>query len=97
MLRHFNTLTPVDMITRNTSDGELIPVRFKNSGGVSNILGFRLIQPKGEYTTPDGVYLSNQVRYYEVECTAGENRILRVFMYYDKDDPCWYVSIKPRS
>ena len=97
MLDHFQSLRPVDMIFKTMADGELIPVRFRGSGGISNIRGYRQIKPAGEYTTPDGVYLSRKVMYYEVECTAGGNRVIRTFMYYDKDETRWYVSTKPRS
>ena len=97
MLGGFRNLHPVDMIFKTMADGELIPVRFRGSGGVSDIRGYRRITPQGEYTTPDGVYLSSKVLYFEVECTSGGNRLIRAFMYYDKDDTRWYVSLKARS
>ncbi len=84
------------MIFKTTHEGEVIPVRFRISGfngnSVCYIKGYRLIEPEGEYTTPDGVYLNHDTQYYDVLFATEYDRRHRINMYYDKKGTCWYVS-----
>ena len=98
MLNHFLSLQPVDMIFKTTREGEVIPVRFRISGfngnSVCEITGYRQVEPKGEYPTPDGFYLSRDTKYYDVAFSTEYERNHRINMYYDKQGTCWYVSRK---
>ena len=101
LLELFPTLMPIDMIFKSTDEGEIIPVRFrvhgKDENSVCNVTGYRLITPKGEYTTPDGVYLGQDLLYYDVSFCTEYGQIHRSFMYYDKTETRWLISRKAGS
>ena len=101
MLDSFTSLKPVDMLFQTTEKGELIPVRFRLHGSEENsvcrITNYRLIEPKGEYITPDGVYLTKRVMYYDAICATEYERSHRIKIYYDKEATCWYISRKPQN
>ena len=92
LMKNFNTLTPVDMIFKTDTDGNLTPVRFKAGGNICNITGFRIISPAGEMTTRDGVYMSGDIALYEAAYDDGGNIRHRVRLYYFKKDTVWEIS-----
>ncbi len=97
MLMHFNSLTPVDMIFKTDIKGELTPVRFRigiprEGNQVCNITGYRLIEPKGETTTADGVYLGRNVVCYDAAFCTEYGTTHKARIYYFKENTIWGIS-----
>ncbi len=97
MIKHFNSLTPIDMIFKTDIEGVLTPVRFRigipNEGNqVCNITYYREIEQKIEATTADGVYIGRNIASFEVEFMTEYGTTHKARLYYFKEDTLWGIS-----
>ena len=78
-------INEVDVIAEHKADGTIIPMRFRilNEDGVYEsytIKGYREIFRNDAYTTPDGLYVSKQVRVFECRVIVlGNYRTVRLY------------------
>ena len=87
----------LDVICQHKSNGDIIPIRFRlmNEDGeyeTYTIKGYRNITHPGPYTTPDGLYVSNNVYIYECLVVV-LNYKRKVRLYFDTHNCKWRIAI----
>lgn len=79
------SLTPIDVISLHTKDGDIVPIRIRiqDEDGIYqayNIKSYKNLSHRGAYTTPDGLYVSNDILVYECKIMCfGREKIIRLY------------------
>lgn len=87
----------VDVICQHSSDGAIIPIRFRlmNDDGqyeTYTIKGYKKISQPGAYTTPDGVYVTSCTYIFECNVIILDYK-KTVRLYFNKNQCKWSLAI----
>ncbi len=91
------TVKAIDVICQHKKDGGIIPLRVRLSDEdgqvqVFSVKSYRDMSHKGTYTTPDGVYVTNDIMVFECNIIVlATKRLIR--LYYDHSDNIWQMGV----
>ncbi|MCR5667376.1 MAG: hypothetical protein K6G01_11190 [Eubacterium sp.] len=85
----------LDVICEFTKEDEIIPMRIRvtDSDGefhAYTIKGYKNLSGRGAYTTPDGVYVTNDILVFACKIEVwGKERVVRLYYHLSKSK--WYM------
>ena len=85
----------VDVICIVYQDGRIIPLRFRvqdedGEEHVYTIREYKDLSGRGAYTTPDGIYVTDRILFFECRILV-LGQLRRVRLYYNRTSQVWTV------
>lgn len=87
----------VDVIAQFNRDGQIIPLRVRITGEdgephAYTIRSYTDLSHKGVFTTPDGIYVTDDILVYECCIVVFEAKKI-IHLYYDMSESSWTMTV----